>query len=63
MAGGEIDDAEPPHADAAAAIDVDALVVGAAMADLVAHRVHARTLGGLIEEDEAGNTAHRRPQN
>ena len=58
VAGGEVDDAEAPHADGAAAIDVEALVVGTAMANLVAHRLHERTFGGLIEQDETGDATH-----
>jgi hypothetical protein len=32
------------------------------MANLVAHGLHQRRLGGLIEAHEAGNTAHRKPE-
>jgi hypothetical protein len=32
------------------------------MANLVAHGLHQRTLGGLIETHETGNTAHRKPE-
>src|SRR6476660_3495767 len=39
MAGGEIDDAQAPHAECDTVVDPDALVVGAAMTDHVAHSV------------------------
>jgi hypothetical protein len=32
------------------------------MANLAAHGLHQRTLGGSIETHEAGNTAHRKPE-
>ena len=45
-----------PHA----AIHMHALVVRTAMAYLAAHRVHERSLGGLIETNVTGDTAHRK---
>ena len=40
MASGEVDDAEPAHAETSAVGDIESLVVGAAIHDLVAHMVH-----------------------
>jgi hypothetical protein len=40
MAPGEIDDAEAAHAQTSAVGDMDSLVVGAAIHDLLAHMVH-----------------------
>jgi hypothetical protein len=45
MAGMEIDNAETAHADSAAAIDVETLVIGAAVPDLIAHGAHLRQFG------------------
>ena len=42
MAAGDVDDAEPPHAEAEVAIDEDAAIVGSAMADDVALRLNDR---------------------
>src|SRR5260370_25014722 len=41
VAGGQIDDAEPPHADAAAAIEIKPFILWAAVPDLVAHRANS----------------------
>jgi hypothetical protein len=41
----EIDNAETAHADSAAAIDVETLVIGAAVPDLIAHGAHLRQFG------------------
>ena len=40
MASGEVDDAESAHAETGAVGDVESLVVGAAVDDLLAHMVH-----------------------
>ncbi len=61
VAGREIDNAQPAHADTAAAIDIHAFVVGTTMANLVAHGLDMGRLGGLIETHKTGNTAHRKP--
>src|SRR6266850_1435326 len=42
MAGREIDDAQAPHAERDALVDEHAFIVGAAMADHVAHAVDER---------------------
>ena len=42
---GQVDDAQPPHPEADARLDVDPLVVGPAMPDDVAHPVHEAEFG------------------
>jgi hypothetical protein len=58
VAGTQIDDAEPAHADGATAFDMEPLVIGAAMADLVAHGLDEWVFRFSIEQDEAGDSAH-----
>ena len=41
MTCSQIDNAQPPHADRAAAIHVEALIIGPAMDNLIAHGLHA----------------------
>src|SRR5262245_11747595 len=45
MAGLEIDDREPAEPESEGAVQVDAVVVGAAMADARRHRFEPRTVG------------------
>jgi hypothetical protein len=65
MAGRQIDDAEPPHADAGPLFNQETLVVRAAMPDGVAHRVDERAPGVGMKRrdhasrlDEPGDAAH-----
>ena len=58
VAGAEIDDAEPPHADPAAAVDVIAFVVRSAMPDLIAHRADVGQIGLPLAQKLSGNATH-----
>ncbi len=62
MSRGQVDDAEPPHPDGAASVDVDSLVVGTAMTNDAGHAGEDR-LGWLVRRggDKTGNTAHIYP--
>src|SRR5690348_4639881 len=62
MPAGDVDDAEPAHAQAGDGIGVDAAVVGSAMADRVAHPPEQRfaSLGRKVETDVTGDAAHGR---
>ena len=58
MAGGQIDDAEPPHSDAAWTIDVDTLIIGATVNDGLAHGVDHALTGLTFSSYVAGYAAH-----
>ena len=60
VAGREIDDAEAPHADAAASLDADALIVRTAVPDGLAHRFDDLCLGVPLAQEKARNSAHIR---
>src|SRR5690606_5625527 len=55
---GEIDDAEPPHAEPHAAFDERPPIIGPAVDDRVAHPEHA-IRGGGTGTDQADDAAHR----
>ena len=60
VAGGEIDDGKPAHAEARAIGYVDAFIVRAAMPDCVAHVAH-ESFGNVALArcaDDSGNSAH-----
>src|SRR5262249_32227107 len=52
VAGIEVDDGEAAHTDGAAAIDIDAFLIGAAVANLAAHRANRRLFRFLMEQDK-----------
>ncbi len=58
-AHGQIDDAEAPHAHAHAPVNPVALVIRAAMPDLVAHRLDLRQIGVRRPQKISGYSAHR----
>src|SRR3954447_2581836 len=60
VSGAEVDDAQPPHPDAAAAFDADAFIVRTAVADLGAHRAHQGRVGDPVTQQKAGNSTHNR---
>ena len=65
VAGRDVDDAQAPHAERDAVLDVEALVVRSAVADDVAHALQqrgpllARGAGLTIPFDESRNPTHR----
>ena len=58
MARAQIDNAQSPHPDAAAAFHMEAFVIRSAMADLVAHGANGRKLGELFPQQKPGYSAH-----
>src|SRR5690349_21272627 len=60
MPGAQIDDAEPAHADATTAININAFIVWPAVANLIAHGPDGRCLSPAFAQDKAGYSAHSR---
>jgi hypothetical protein len=58
MPGAQIDDAEPAHAEAATAIDINAFVVGATMANLITHGLDCGRFSATVSQHKAGYPAH-----
>ncbi len=58
MAGVEVDDAEAAHSDAAGSVDVETLVIGAAMAYRIAHGADAAERGVSSEQKLTRDAAH-----
>src|SRR5947209_8239171 len=58
MPRAQVDNAQPPHADRASALDVEALVVRTAMANPVAHAFHEFQSGRPLAPDIPRNAAH-----
>jgi hypothetical protein len=58
MAGAEIDDAQPAHAERTPALHMKPFVVGTAMPDLIAHRAHQGNVGVLLTKIKTGDAAH-----
>jgi hypothetical protein len=58
MPGIQIDDAEPAHADSAAAVQMKTFVIRSAVTNRGAHLPHIRKLSGLTAEEKAGDAAH-----
>jgi hypothetical protein len=58
MAGIQIDNAEPAHADCAAAIQMKTFVIGSAVTNRVAHLPYIRKLSGFAAEEKTGDAAH-----
>ena len=58
VAGREIDDAEPPHPEAAAAVDMIAFVIRAAIPDLIAHGADLGQIGVPLSQDLSGDATH-----
>src|SRR5260370_32610976 len=60
MAGIEVNDAEPPHAEAARPVEMEALVIRPAMANPVAHRADLRRVRTAAEPQLSRDAAHTR---
>jgi hypothetical protein len=58
MPGAQIDDAEPAHADATTAIDINAFIVWPAVANQIAHGPDDGCLSPAFAQHEAGYSAH-----
>ena len=58
MARVQVNDAEPPHADAATAVGVVPGIIRSSMNDGIAHRLHRRGGGGAIPMNKTGNSTH-----
>jgi hypothetical protein len=58
MPSAQIDDAEPAHADAATAIDINAFIVWPAVANLIAHRPDGRGLSAAFAQHETSYSTH-----
>jgi hypothetical protein len=58
MSGAQIDDAQPAHADATTAIDMNAFIVWPAVANLIAHGPDGGCFSPAITQYEAGYSAH-----
>src|SRR5581483_1762313 len=58
VAGAQIDDAEAAHADAARPVYMKAFIVGAAMANAVAHRTNLRDADVRPRQQLSCDTAH-----
>src|ERR1700692_3884498 len=59
VAGTKIDDAEPAHADPARAVDVIAVIIRTAVANLVAHPADVSQLGLPVTQKLSGDATHR----
>jgi hypothetical protein len=58
MPGAQVDDAKPAHAEAATAININALVVWPAVANLIAHGPDCGRLSAAVPQYKTGYTAH-----
>ncbi len=59
MTGAQIDDAEPAHAESAAAVEVITFVVRSAVEYAAAHRPHIGQLRLTFPQNEPGDSAHK----
>src|SRR5882724_2856761 len=58
VAARQIDDAEAPHAEAAATGDMIAFIIRAAVPDLIAHRADLCRIGIPLSQDLSGDATH-----
>ena len=58
MTGGQIDDAQAPHADRTSALNVIAVIVRPAMANLVAHASYSAQIRRAVPQNVSCNATH-----